>query len=218
MAEAPAPAAAAEGGDIQTLFVTQLYQARLPRGPAGRLNQALAASAQAIAAEDEAGQGWSAENGYQGYTSYASLNDLAWRDPAFAELTALIAPHAAAFAKALDYDLGGRRLAVDSLWINILNPGGAHTGHIHPHSVLSGTYYVAVPPGSGALKLEDPRLAMMMAAPPRRARARAHNRNFIYVEPKPGLLLLWESWLRHEVAPNRAAEPRISVSFNLSLA
>ena len=37
------------------------------------------------------------------------------------------------------FDLGGRRLKLDSLWVNLLKPGGAHSGHIHPHSVVSGT-------------------------------------------------------------------------------
>src|SRR3546814_12954719 len=78
--------------------------------------------------------------------------------------------HVAAFAKDCAFDLGGKRLKLDSLWINVLEPGGTHSGHIHPHSVVSGTIYVAVPPGSGALKLEDPRLPMLMAAPGRQDR------------------------------------------------
>src|SRR3546814_17641525 len=60
--------------------------------------------------------------------------------------------HVAAFAKDCAFDLGGKRLKLDSLWINVLEPGGTHSGHIHPHSVVSGTIYVAVPTGSGALK------------------------------------------------------------------
>ena len=78
---------------------------------------------------------------------------------------ALLPTNVAAFAAECAFDLGGRRLKLDSLWVNVLKPGGTHSGHIHPHSVVSGTVYVAVPPGSGALKLEDPRLPMMMAAP-----------------------------------------------------
>jgi len=98
--------------------------------------------------------------------------------------------------------------------VNVLEPGGSHTGHIHPHCVLSGTYYVRVPDGASSLKFEDPRLPMMMAAPSPREDADDAHKRFIYVAPKAGDLLLWESWLRHEVPPNRAASPRISVSFN----
>ncbi|HEY0324743.1 MAG TPA: 2OG-Fe(II) oxygenase family protein, partial [Allosphingosinicella sp.] len=86
-----------------------------------------------------------------------------------------------------------------------------------PHSVVSGTIYVAVPPGSGALKLEDPRLPMMMAAPTRRADAPEDLRTFVYAEPKPGSVFLWESWLRHEVVPGNAKGERISISFNYRL-
>ncbi len=101
----------------------------------------------------------------------------------------------------------------DSLWINVLDPGGFHTAHIHPHSAVSGTLYVAIPKGASAIRFEDPRLPQMMSAPPRRPRAREENRTFLSFEPKPGTLLLWESYLRHEVPVNARGE-RISVSFN----
>ncbi|MGN6149344.1 MAG: TIGR02466 family protein, partial [Rhizomicrobium sp.] len=94
---------------------------------------------------------------------------------------------------------------------------GLHTAHIHPHSVVSGTYYVEVPKGAADIRFEDPRLAMMMAAPPRKARARRENQTFAQVSPKPGTLLLWESFLRHEVMPNTAPGKRISISFNYAM-
>jgi uncharacterized protein (TIGR02466 family) len=56
----------------------------------------------------------------------------------------------------------------------------------------------------------------MMAAPPRKAKARQENRQFAYMKPVPGTVLLWESWLRHEVPLNEAESERISVSFNYS--
>jgi uncharacterized protein (TIGR02466 family) len=98
-----------------------------------------------------------------------------------------------------------------------MRKGAVHAPHIHPHAAVSGTYYVTAPPGSGVLRFEDPRLALMMAAPPRRKGARPANRLFVDIRPRPGLLLLWESWLRHGVEENRAAAPRISVSFNYRL-
>jgi uncharacterized protein (TIGR02466 family) len=80
--------------------------------------------------------------------------------------------------------------------------------------VLSGTVYVATPPGASALKLEDPRLAMMMAAPPRETDAPESLQSFVYLQPAAGTVLMWESWLRHEVPPNAAKTDRLSVSFN----
>jgi uncharacterized protein (TIGR02466 family) len=196
--------------EVQNLFVTKLYRAAVE----GVSNAELLRSSLSIAAEDAAGRQWSKEKGYRGYTSYASLNDLPKRDPSIGALKAALDKHAAAFAKALNLELGGRKLKLDSLWINVLEPGGTHSGHIHPHSVLSGTYYVEVPPGSSALKLEDPRLPLMMAAPPRTDAAPEEERTFVYVSPRAGEVLMWESFVRHEVPANGARRARVSISFN----
>ena len=189
----------------RSLFPTLFYEDTLA-------NDALVAELEEacrdLAQEDRAGVRWSREHGYRGYTSYASLNDLPQRDPAFADLKRHLDRHVARFAEACGFELGGRRLKLDSLWVNVLKPGGAHSGHIHPHSVVSGTVYIAVPPGAGALKLEDPRLPMLMAAPPRA------EPSFVYAQPSPGSVFLWESWLRHEVVANAAKGERISISFN----
>ncbi len=56
----------------------------------------------------------------------------------------------------------------------------------------------------------------MMAAPPRKKKARQENQSFIFAQPEPGTILLWESWLRHEVPVNEADSERISISFNYS--
>lgn len=199
------------------LFATRLYRALLPAKSAGALNAELETAAYSIAEDDKGGQAWCLDNGYQGYTSYSSLDDLPWRAPVFADLAKALDRHVAAFVKELDWDLQGRRVVLDNIWINILGPGGSHSGHIHPHAVISGTYYVCMPEGASAIRFEDPRLPLMMAAPPRRARARADNRAFVYVAPKPGMVLLWESWLRHEAPPSGADEDRISISFNYAL-
>jgi uncharacterized protein (TIGR02466 family) len=188
----------------RALFPTLFYEGDL--GDAALLAE-LADACRELAAEDRAGRGWSKAHGYRGYTSYASLNDLPVRDPRFGDLARALNKHVAAFAKDCGFDLGGRKLKLDSLWVNILKPGGTHSGHIHPHSIVSGTIYIAVPPGSGALKLEDPRLPLMMAAPIRPD-------TFVYADPSPGAVFLWESWLRHEVVAGTAKDDRISISFN----
>lgn len=198
---------------IQMLFPTPLWRSALD--DAGLLAD-LAHSCRAIAADDAAGRRWSRTHAYRGYTSYASLNDLPARDPAFADLARWLVRQAQAFAAAAHLDMGGRKPRIDSLWINILKPGGGHSGHIHPHSSISGTLYVEVPPGAGAIRFEDPRLPMLMHAPPRSADAPPEQRNFVHVEPAAGTLLLWESWLRHEVMPSAAKADRISISFNFA--
>ena len=199
---------------IETVFATRIYSATLRGKGARTLNDELAHAARAIAADDLAGQRWSVENHYRGYTSYASLDDLTWRAPEFGDLAHHLDNHVAALAKDLDFDLGGAPLALDSIWVNILEPGGWHAAHIHPHSVISGTYYVEVPDGAGAIRFEDPRASLMMAAPPRRTRAARDNRPYVSVIPRPGMVVLWESWLRHEVPINASDSERISISFN----
>jgi uncharacterized protein (TIGR02466 family) len=189
----------------RSLFATRLYETDL--GDDALLGE-LAHSIRTLADDDEAGRRWSSEHRYSGYTSYASLNDLPKRDPAFADLAKLLTRHAAQFAKDCGFDLA-RKPRLDSLWVNLLKAGGQHSGHIHPHSMISGTFYVEVPRGSGAIRFEDPRLPLMMAAPPRAD-------TFVTIEPRPGLLLMWESWLRHEVLAGAGRGERLSISFNFA--
>jgi uncharacterized protein (TIGR02466 family) len=197
---------------IQSVFPTLIYRAELER--AGKLNAELETAAQSLSRDDAAGLTWCEKHGYPGYTSYASLDDLAWRIPAFKKLERLLDTHAAAFAKALHWDIRGGRPVCDSMWVNVMPEGGSHSSHIHPNAVISGTYYVTVPPGAGPIVYEDPRLAMLMAAPPKKSTTPREMKNHISETPKPGSVLLWESWLRHEVPLNRAEGERISVSFN----
>ena len=189
----------------RSLFVTRLHEAEVSDAA---LLEDLAHSIRALARDDEAGRRWSKDHRYAGYTSYASLNDLPTRDPAFAELAKLLARHAIEFARECALDLA-RKPRLDSLWVNLLRSGGHHSGHIHPHSIISGTLYVEVPRGSGAIRFEDPRLPLMMAAPRRPD-------TFVSVEPRPGLLLMWESWLRHEVLAGSTRGERLSISFNFA--
>jgi len=190
---------------VRQLFVTNLYKTEI--GDDALLAE-LAHSIRSLAEDDEAGRRWSKDHAYAGYTSYSSLNDLPRRDPAIGSLAKLLTKHAAAFSEESGFNLG-RKPKLDSLWANLLKAGGHHSGHIHPHSIISGTFYVEVPRGSGAIRFEDPRLPLMMAAPQRAD-------TFVNVEPRPGLLLMWESWLRHEVLPGTGRGERLSISFNFA--
>ena len=190
---------------VRSLFPTLLYEADI--GEAGPLDD-LAHSIRTLARDDAAGIGWSRDKNYRGYTSYASLNDLPRRDPAFADLARLLTRHAAKFAEAAACGLD-RKPRLDCLWVTLLKSSGNHSGHMHPHAIISGTFYVEVPPASGGIRFEDPRLPLMMAAPPRED-------SFVTVQPRPGLLLLWESWLRHEVLAGTGRGERLSISFNFA--
>lgn len=195
---------------VRSLFATPFYDNHI--GDAALLAE-LEHSCRVFARDDRAGRAWSKAKGYRGYTSYASLDDLPQRDPSFGDLKRLLDREAKLFARAAHFALD-RAPKLDSLWVNVMKPGATHSGHIHPHCIISGTFYVTVPPGSGALRLEDPRLPMLMAAPLRAAVAPPEVQPFFYAQPVAGAVFLWESWLRHEVMPNDAKSERISVSFN----
>ena len=197
---------------IRPLFVTNLYQVQI--GAPDLLDE-LGHSIRTLAVDDRAGVGWSRDHHYPGYTSYASLDDLPRRDPVIGDLSKLLAKHAASFANDCAFDLG-RKPKLDSLWVNLLKGGGHHSAHIHPHSIISGTFYVEAPPGSGQIRFEDPRLPMMMAAPQRLPDAPEPLRSFVTIDPTPGMLLLWESFVRHEVLPGKANAERLSISFNFA--
>lgn len=200
---------------LSGLFATDILQANLAADPGwADLNADLIDAAKSLARDDKVGRAWCKANGYDGYTSYASLDDLPRRATCFEDLARRLQPHANRFADQLQMELGGKRLKLDNLWVNILNPGGSHSGHVHPHCVLSGTCYLAVPDGASSIRFEDPRLPLMMAAPLPRDDADPGRRRFVHVAPQAADLLIWESWLRHEVPPNRATSSRISLSFN----
>ena len=131
--------------------------------------------------------------------------------PTFAELEKKLTKHVRAFARALEYDLEGRELAMTDCWVNIMPRQVVHGLHLHPLSTISGTYYVQTPKGVPGIKLEDPRLDRFMAAPPRKAGA---TRPWVEMPAEAGGLVLFESWLRHEVPPNPITAERISISFN----
>ncbi len=191
---------------IRALFPTLIYQAPLAKPPSGRFARTVADECRALAASDAAGQRWSKRHYLGGYTSYGSLDRLHLVSSVFAGLKKRLDGHVRTFANRLDYDLAGRTLAMTDCWVNVMPAGVVHSLHLHPSSFISGTYYVEVPKGAGALKFEDPRLSRMMAAPPRRAH--------VSRPARAGDVILFESWLRHEVPPARYAGERISISFN----
>ena len=197
---------------ITNLFATQLYRA--DEATPGMLNAELEVACLHLSQTDRRGLQWSDTHGYPGYTSYASLADLAQRLNVFKKLERILDRHAANFAKALQWNMRGGKPRCDSLWVNVMPEGGSHTSHIHTNAAISGTYYVKVPEGAGPIVYEDPRLGLMMAAPPRNAKAPRDMQPHVSETPHVRTLLLWESWLRHEVPLNRAAGERISISFN----
>jgi len=198
----------------RALFPTLIYQARVRRAGWAALNARLLRECRQLRADDAAGRRWSARNYPGGYTSYGSAHRMQQVSPTFAALARELDRHVARLARALAFDLRGRALAMTDCWVNIMGRGAVHGLHLHPLATISGTYYVAVPRGAPGLKFEDPRLERFMAAPPRVSRARRANQPWVSLSARAGGLILFESWLRHEVPPSQVAAERVSVSFN----
>jgi uncharacterized protein (TIGR02466 family) len=199
---------------VHALFPTLIYASALQGGDARAFNRQLLKECRQLRLDDAAGRRWSDKNYPGGYTSYGSVHRLQTISPTFESLRKKLKRHVAIFAAAVEWDLQGRELDMTDCWVNIMPRGTVHSLHLHPHSSLSGTYYVQVPNGSPGIKFEDPRLERFMAAPPRTTHAKREARPWVTFPAAAGQLLLFESWLRHEVVPNTVHAERISVSFN----
>lgn len=199
---------------IELLFATAVYRAALRGRGTAALNARLLRECRQLRVDDAAGRRWSARHYPNGYTSYGSVHRMQRQSPTFAALARELDRHVARFARQLQFALGARSLVMTDCWVNIMGRGAVHAPHLHPHSTISGVYYVAVPALAPGLKLEDPRLERFMAAPPRARHAHRRNRPWVTLRTRTGQLVLFESWLRHEVLANRDARERVSISFN----
>lgn len=197
----------------QALFPTHIYTATLAAGWR-QLNRQLLLECRQLRSDDAAGVRWSKRNYPGGYTSYHSAHRMQQVSPTFERLERGLRRHIESFVDTIELDLTGRALTMTDCWVNIMPRQVAHSMHLHPLSTISGTYYVQTPKGCPGLKFEDPRLERFMAAPPRRENPRPENRPWWVVPAEAGKLVLFESWLRHEVPANPLAGERVSISFN----
>ncbi len=197
---------------IQNLFPS--FVSKNSTKASAKLNRELLDEAYKISQIDKAGQAWSHKNYPGGYTSYGSMSQLQKFSSTYGDLEKLINPLVRQFIKHTEMDIHGKELRMNSCWLNIMPKHVVHSMHMHPLSVVSGTYYLKIPKGSGGIKFEDPRMGLFMASPARKENARIENQRFVTLQPKVGEVILFESWMRHEVPTNQAASDRVSVSFN----
>lgn len=200
--------------NIQSWFPTYIYYGALQRSGATAFNRELQNEAYQLREVDDAGRKWSAKNYPGGYTSYGSYDKLHQFSSTFADLEKKITRHVLAYARALEMDLSGRKLEMTDCWVNIMPHQVVHSLHLHPLSTISGTYYVRTPRNCSTIKFEDPRLSKFMAAPPKIPNASPAQQRHVTYKPEAGKVVLFESWIRHEVAANQASSDRISISFN----
>lgn len=125
-----------------------------------------------------------------------------------------IDPHITKYIRRLGFLVKPSEIQLTRMWVNVMGPGCSHSMHLHPLSVISGTLYVEVPKGAPAIRFEDPRSSLFMARPPTKVSSAQTSALHHSHLPKAGEVVLFESWLRHEVHVNTAKSPRVSVSFN----
>jgi len=108
-------------------------------------------------------------------------------------------------------------------WANINRLGDYHDPHNHPHSYLSGSYYMKVPTGKDAGQRGDARSSHITFYDPRPGINMNSIKGDPYIDPEhtilpeAGMLLMWPSFLNHFIHPNLSKQTRISLSFNIVL-
>jgi len=94
-------------------------------------------------------------------------------------------------------------------WVNVNDPGSRNMLHSH-YATYSGTFYIQTD-GTGSLRFCNPALTLS-----NQISDSPFSRDF-YVDPKDGDLLLWPSWVPHEVEPNLSANQRINIAYDVYL-
>lgn len=90
-------------------------------------------------------------------------------------------------------------------WVNINRKGGANRRHIHQGSKLSAVYYVTN--AYSPIRFHDPRPMNVWDNGPT-------TETF---NPTMGQLLIFPSWLEHDVEPNETDKTRISIAMNIGV-
>ena len=204
----PASGPAAPNGTGETaaafdLFATRIWQVRLRRLAPRFAEWALALTAMRAASPEPAGRtnrgGWNSEG-----------HDLL-EQPVFADLREAALAHCRHALAAM----GAGDLAFElKAWANIHDRGGFNFLHLHDGCLLSGTFYLQVPDGSGALVFRDPRPGVLNGF------AKGSGANAckdVHLRPEAGLMVLFPHWLEHYVDVHASDAPRIAIPFNAVL-
>lgn len=149
-----------------------------------------------------------------GYSQHAqSLDNLHEREDfqAFNEMALEAARSVLDFMK---YKYGS--CYITSCWANVSQIGEGHRAHVHPNNILSGVYYAQAPGGCGEIVFDDPRPQAKVLIPSTIQNTPLNTHEF-RVQPKPGMLVMFPSWLAHRVTVSKCKEERISIAFNIML-
>jgi uncharacterized protein (TIGR02466 family) len=188
-------------------FPTVLQVVKVPE--AQSLNAKLMAAIEKLRVEykDQGVDPWS-----EFFTTYNSQNRL-YELPGFTELVGHIQREGDIFARTLGFD-PAQPLYLTGCWLNVYGSGHSQDLHVHTGQVISGCYYVKSPPGVPGLSVFSPFAEEMFDV--QTAATNPLNAKFIEVPAVEGEMLLFRSWTRHCVRPNRTDSERVSIAFNFS--
>lgn len=156
----------------------------------------------AMRASEGEGRGRSTRSGWSGPKTL-------FNDPAFDPLRSRCQK---IFAQAMQ-DMAvpnGFKFAMEA-WGNIHDIGGFNQPHIHREAVLSGSFYIATPKGSGAIVFHDPRPGTLYSRPWGKG---VNSWSKTGLSVRAGTLLVFPHWLEHSVEPNVGSERRYSIAMN----
>ncbi len=144
-----------------------------------------------------------------------SRDDLQCR-PAFAPLARLaLRLIETEVASVLKLDTKQHRFVIASMWAVRNQKFAYNFVHRHPDCFFSGVYYLQSPDPSAALNFHDPRADVRMLRPPLREET-PYTQHIRSYQPEAGALVVFPSWLPHDVSPNLSDSPRIAVSFDIT--
>jgi uncharacterized protein (TIGR02466 family) len=152
-----------------------------------------------------------------GWRSEPKLLD--WAEPAVEALSLQIREALRQVVAATAGDQAFEGIVKINAWANLLRRGNYNAVHNHPESCWSGVYYVDAGsrdpkvPLSGVLEFLDPRPFVEMVYTPGAPFGRP-----VRIEPENGLMVLFPSWLYHQVHPYAGDEARIAIAFNAAMA
>ncbi len=147
-------------------------------------------------------------NGYTTFYGGAKLNEQLKNS--MPELCEYILVNAYEILERQKVNLGNSKLKITTFWMSRMYKNGFHSKHLHAHSLYSGTFYVNADNSNSNIRFYDARIYRQFSPD-------ISAGEIVEYKPEDGKLLLWDSYLEHEVEVNLSDSPRDAISFNLDI-
>ena len=197
-----------------------VYELPVPEGFASlpAFNQAFADKLSQLHQSKQQPLGQSLRGGTQTGRNLATLDD-ALVQSYMKALRIPVAQHLEKIGTAASNPCSARNtgeFVIDDCWSVTLGGSGFHESHVHPEGWLSSAYYVSVPESTGVVSTtEDPDRSgwLKFGVPP--LALPVQQEVLKWVEPQPGLLALFPSYLWHSTEPVADGGLRVTAPFDV---